>query len=227
MPRSGTSLAEQILASHPAVYGAGELTYWKMASLEVGAAALEGEADSGVPGSLAQEYLRQLSGLSPDAARVIDKMPGNFAHLGMIHAALPHARIIHMSRDPIDTCLSIYFQNFHIAHAYANDLDDLAHYYDQYRRLMDHWRSILPPQTLLEVPYEALVEDQEGWSRKMIEFVGLPWDAACIDFHRTERNVSTFSKWQVRQKINRSSVERWRNYAPFIGPLLRLSESRG
>jgi hypothetical protein len=143
----------------------------------------------------------------------------------MIHGALPNARIIHMRRNPIDTCLSIYFQNFHVAHTYANDLEDLAHYYHEYERLMHHWRSILPPSAILEVPYEALVADQELWSRKMVEFVGLPWDAACIDFHQTNRRVSTFSKWQVRQKISKASVERWRNYAPFVGSLMRLTDS--
>jgi tetratricopeptide (TPR) repeat protein len=225
MPRSGTSLAEQILASHAAVFGAGELSFWKTASLKVGAAALQDGADASGLAQLASEYLQLLARLSPDAARVVDKMPANFAHLGMIHAALPNARIIHMRRNPIDTCLSIYFQNFHIAHSYASDLEDLAHYYHEYQRLMRHWCSLLPPSAILEVPYEALVADQEFWSRKMVEFAGLPWDPACIDFHQTNRRVSTFSKWQVRQKISKGSVERWRNYAPFLGPLMRLTDS--
>jgi tetratricopeptide (TPR) repeat protein len=219
MPRSGTSLVEQILASHPDVFGAGELPFWKTASLEVGAAALrESLSDSGLA-RLANEYLRLLAKLSPDAARVVDKMPGNFAHLGMIHAAFPQARIIHMQRNPVDTCLSIYFQNFHVAHTYANDLGDLAHYYNEYLTLMRHWRSVLPQNLILDVPYEALVTDPETWSREVVDFVGLPWNAACIDFHRTERRVSTFSKWQVRQKISRTSVERWRNYESFVAPL--------
>lgn len=225
MPRSGTSLAEQILASHPAVFGAGELSFWKTASLQVGSAALEGGFDGRVLAKLADEYLQLLTGLSLDASRVVDKMPANFAHLGMIHAALPNARFIHMCRNPIDTCLSIYFQNFHVAHSYANDLEDLAHYHHEYQLLMQHWRSILPPSAILDVPYEALVADQETWSRKMVDFVGLPWDAACIDFHQTNRRVSTFSKWQVRQKISKTSVERWRNYAPFVGPLMRLTDA--
>jgi Sulfotransferase family len=143
----------------------------------------------------------------------------------MIHAALPGARIIHMRRNPIDTCLSIYFHNFHIAHSYSNDLDDLAHYYDEYLGVMRHWHAILPPGAILDVPYEALVQDSETWSRKMVDFVGLPWDEACLSFHQTRRSVSTFSKWQVRQKISTASVERWRNYAAFVGPLLRLLAS--
>jgi tetratricopeptide (TPR) repeat protein len=223
MPRSGTSLVEQILASHPAVFGAGELPFWKTASLTVGSRSLEDGPSAALSAEFGDQYRDLLAGLAPAHERVVDKMPANFAHLGVIHAALPEARIIHMRRDPIDTCLSIYFQNFHIAHSYANDLDDLAHYYDDYVGLMRHWHAVLPPDTILDVPYEALVDDAESWSRKMVEFVGLPWDDACLNFHETKRLVSTFSKWQVRQKINRRSVQRWRNYAEFVGPLRRLS----
>lgn len=223
MPRSGTSLAEQILASHPDVFGAGELSYWKASSFEMGRRSLENGPSAALSAEFAEKYRELLRGLAPRHVHVVDKMPGNFAHLGMIHAALPEARIIHMRRDPIDTCLSIYFQNFHIAHSYANDLDDLAHYYDEYLRLMRHWLAVLPSDTILEVPYEALVDDPEAWSRRMVEFAQLPWDGACLNFHETVRSVSTFSKWQVRQRINRRSVQRWRNYAAFVEPLQRLS----
>ncbi len=225
MPRSGTSLAEQILASHPAVFGAGELRFWTGAQARVASADLHADDVDGVLAELADEYLRLLDGLSVDAARVIDKMPGNFLLIGLIRAVFPNARIVHMRRSPIDTCLSIYFNNFQQAHTYTNDLEDLAHYYGEYLRVMDHWRSILPPEALLDVPYEGLVEGQEEWSRKMIAFIGLPWDAACLEFHRTSRSVHTFSRWQVRQKITKASVERWRNYAQFLGPLLPLDES--
>jgi tetratricopeptide (TPR) repeat protein len=221
MLRSGTSLAEQILASHPQVYGAGELTFWSRAAArlrvagEPGARELEG---------LAQEYLAQLAALARDALRVIDKMPANFQHLGLIHAALPNARIIHMRRDPIDTCLSIYFQHFEATHSYATDLEDLAHAYQQYRRLMQHWRQLLPRDVLLEVPYEDLVQQQESWSRRMIAFIGLDWDPRCLEFERTERTVITASKWQVRQKINVASVARWRHYEKCIAPLRVLHD---
>ena len=224
-PRSGTSLAEQILASHPDAFGAGELPFWKQASLEVAADTLRGGPSGATSAHFAGQYLELLGELAPRAARVVDKMPANFAHLGIIHAALPGARIIHMQRNPIDACLSMYFQNFHIAHPYTNDLDDLAHYYDEYLRMMRHWHGVLPSGAVLDVPYEALVADPEAWSRKMVEFVGLPWNEACLNFHKTSRSVTTFSKWQVRQKISTASVERWRNYAPFIGPLMRLSVS--
>jgi len=173
----------------------------------------------------ADDYLRLLRRLSPGARRVVDKMPGNFLHLGVIHAALPNARIIHIRRHPLDTCLSIYFQNFGTEHFYGSDLDDLACYYIEYLRVMNHWRLTLPANTVLEVPYEALVQAPEAWSRKMLEFVGLPWDPKCLDFHETPRVVSTFSKWQARQKINSSSVGRWRNYERFLGPLMRLCDA--
>jgi len=172
---------------------------------------------------LAEEYLSVLDGLSADARRVVDKMPGNFLYLGLLHAALPRARIIHLRRNPLDTCLSIYFQNFSAAHSYANDLEDLAHYYGEYLRIMDHWRRILPPGVMLEVEYEQLVEDPAAWSRRMLEFVGLPWDPSCLEFHRNTRPVSTFSKWQARQRINKDSVARWRHYEPFVTPLRRLA----
>jgi tetratricopeptide (TPR) repeat protein len=222
MPRSGTTLAEQILASHPAVFGAGELPFWDTAMATYEAAVLRGETSDSIAGRLSNDYLRLLKALSPDAVRVVDKMPGNFMFLGLMHAALPHARIIHMQRDPIDTCLSIYFQHFETAPSYTNDLDDLAQYYSEYLRVMSHWHSIFPADAILDVPYEGLIEDQEAWSRKLVEFVGLPWDARCIDFHRTGRTVVTASKWQVRQRISKAPVGRWRKYADFVGPLRRL-----
>jgi tetratricopeptide (TPR) repeat protein len=219
MARSGTTLAEQILASHRSVAGAGELMYWNSA-----AAGFKPAAQAGAVGALARSYLRLLERLSADALRVVDKMPGNFLHLGLIHAALPCAHIIHMRRNPIDTCLSIYFQHFEAFHSYATDLDDLAHYYDQYRRLMTHWQAILPAQALLDLSYEALVADQEACSRSLVQFIGLPWDPQCIEFHRTSRRVISASKWQVRQKISSASVGRWRNYERFITPLMRLAQ---
>jgi hypothetical protein len=151
-------------------------------------------------------------------------MPQNFMNVGLICAAFPNARIIHVRRHPIDTCLSIYFQYFSHLHPYANDLDNLAHFYREYLRLTDHWRTTLPSTALLEVPYEGLVEDQEGWSRRMLDFIDLPWDPKCLDFHQTDRTVITMSKWQVRQKIHASSSGRWRNYEKHVGPLLPLVE---
>ena len=223
MPRSGTSLAEQILASHRAAFGAGELTFWNSAYEAYREAEQGGTGTELIP-HLAADYLKQLTGLSPDSRRVIDKMPANFMYAGFIHAALPRARIIHMQRDPIDTCVSIYFQNFFNIAPYANDLDNLAHYYREYRRITEHWRALLPPSALLEVPYEGLIADQEGWTRRMLDFIGLPWDPACLEFEKTSRVVITASKWQVRQRISTASLGRWRNYEPHLAPLKALTD---
>ena len=222
MLRSGTTLAEQILASHPAAFGAGELSFWSIATATYESSALGGKRTASAIGGVANEYLGELKRISPDALRVVDKMPGNFMNLGLINALLPNARTIHMQRHPIDTCLSNYFQNLSLVHSYAIDLEDLADYYGEYLRVMAHWRSILPAGAILDVPYEALVADPEGWSRRMLEFIGLPWDPRCLDFHEANRTVSTASNWQVRQKISTSSAGRWHNYEPFIGPLRRL-----
>jgi tetratricopeptide (TPR) repeat protein len=213
MPRSGTSLVEQILAAHRSVVGAGELMYWAQVAARVQRDTL---------GELAGAYLKQLTLHSAGALRVVDKMPSNFLHLGLVHAALPAARVIHVQRDPVDTCLSIYFQHFEGFHSYANDLDDLVHIYREYQRVMAHWRAALPAGVMLEVPYAALIEDPERWTRRMIEFIGLPWDSRCLEFHRRERSVLTASQWQVRQPISRLGLDRWRHYQQFIGPLRSL-----
>ncbi len=226
MPRSGTSLTEQILASHPQVYGAGELLYWIFAADAERAATLEQRAAT--IAELGRAYLQGLARQAPDASRVVDKLPVNFRNIGLIHAALPRARFIHIERNALDTCLSIYFQGFSAAHPYATDFGDLAHYYHEYRRLMAHWRAVLPPQTLLEVRYEELVDDPESWSRRMLAHIGLPWDSRCLEFHRTERPVLTASNWQVRQPIGKGSIGRWRRYERFLAPLREaLGEALG
>ena len=219
MPRSGTSLTEQILASHPAVVGAGELPFWNGAFTAYRKAEIKGPIDANLIPGMAADYLERLAAECDGGARVVDKMPANFLYAGLLHAAFPRARIIHMQRHPLDTCLSIYFQNFFNMGPYANDLEDLAHYYGEYLRVMNHWRALLPATALLEIPYEALIEDQEGWSRRMVEFIGLPWDPKCLDFHQTDRVVITASKWQVRQKIHAASAGRWRNYEKYVAPL--------
>jgi tetratricopeptide (TPR) repeat protein len=229
MLRSGTSLVEQILASHPQVFGAGELMFWgeRLAAATARACAADApeiRGDDGLATATAN-YLELLRRTSADAVRVVDKMPTNFLSLGLIHAALPRARIIHMRRNPVDTCLSIYFQHFEAANTYANDLEDLAHYYREYRRLMRHWHTTLPAGALMEVPYEGLAEDLEGWTRRMLEFIEIPWNPRCLDFHTTARTVVTASKWQVRQPIDRRFVQRWRNYEEFVQPLMPLLQS--
>jgi tetratricopeptide (TPR) repeat protein len=222
MMRSGTSLVEQIIASHPAASGAGELTFWGDAATTHAPEVHAGLQDPALRKRIAEGYLRVLEEQSPQALRVVDKSPLNFNHLGMIHRLFPNARIIYLQRDPIDTCLSCYFQQFTAALNFCLDLRDLAHYYQEHVRLMRHWREVLPAQNLLEVPYEGLITDQETWTRRILEFIDLPWDARCLDFHATDRSVTTASAWQVRQKLYSSSVGRWRHYEKFIGPLKRL-----
>jgi tetratricopeptide (TPR) repeat protein len=225
MLRSGTTLAEQILASHPAVFGAGELSFFgtETAAVFANAAPVGGALDFSETEMrrLAAGYLDLLRQLSDGAPRVVDKFPANFFFLGLIRSLFPRARFIHMQRDPRDTCLSIYFQQFEAANTYANDLDDLAHYYGEYRRLMRHWAD-LADGALLHVPYEQLVAEPEAWSRRMVEFVGLPWNARCLEFQHTDRAVVTASRWQVRQAMSTSSVGRWRNYERHFGALAAL-----
>lgn len=224
MMRSGTSLLEQIVASHRAVKGAGELAFWSDAVHRHETAIRQGPLGEPLRKKLAEGYLRALTSHSVDALRIVDKAPGNSDYLGVIHSALPNARIIYMRRDPIDTCLSCYFQQFSPAMNFTMDLSDLAHYYREHHRLMTHWRTVLAPGTILDVPYEELIADQKGWTCKILKFLDLEWDERCLDFQSTQRTVATASYWQVRQKIYGDSVGRWRNYEKFIGPLRDLRD---
>jgi tetratricopeptide (TPR) repeat protein len=223
MMRSGTSLVEQIVASHPDATGAGELGFWSHAVTNHEVTIRKEVLDGSTRGALADKYLRVLSEHSANALRVVDKAPINSDYLGVIHSVFPNARIVYMRRNPIDTCLSCYFQQFLPCHDFAMDLSDLAHYYREHHGLVEHWRAVLPPGTMLDVPYEELVADQEGWTRKILDFLDLKWDARCLQFHETRRQVATASYWQVRQKMFPQSVGRWRNYEKFIGPLRGLA----
>lgn len=225
MPRSGTTLTEQIIASHPLVAGGGERGFWGACEKDW---AGEGKPDKTAIDSIALACLDDLAGVKVEgkqALKVTDKMPHNFLRVGLIHAVFPNARIIHVRRHPVDNCLSIYFQNFRGDHPYAYDLENLAFYRREYERLMQHWREVMPADRYFEFDYEDLVADQEGMSRKLIEFCGLEWDDACLNFHENERAIKTASIWQVRQKIYTSSVERWRHYEHHIGPLMALLET--
>jgi tetratricopeptide (TPR) repeat protein len=225
MMRSGTSLIEQIIASHPSADGAGELSYWSDAVHQHDTAIRQGALDAPLKNKLAEDYLRALASHSDDALRIVDKAPVNSDYLGVIHEVFPNARIIYVRRDPIDTCLSCYFQQFAPALNFTMDLSDLAHYYREHRRLMTHWRTVLPQGTILDVPYAELVGDQNGWTRKILDFLGLEWDERCLDFDKTGRAVATASFWQVRQGIYKDRVQRWRNYRKFIRPLLDLRDA--
>jgi tetratricopeptide (TPR) repeat protein len=224
MPRTGTSLVEQIIASHPAASGAGELGFWSEAMRRHEKAIRSEPLGEALRKKLASGYLRVLGAYRADALRVVDKATFNSEYLGVIHCAFPSARMIYVRRQPIDTCLACYFQQFSQDMNFMMDLSDLAHYYRQHHRMVAHWRSVLPPGVLLDVPYEELVADPQAWTRRIVEFIGLPWDEKCLNFHETERTVLTASFWQVRQRIYDRSVGRSRNYRKFIDPLLELSD---
>ncbi len=224
MPRSGTSLVEQIIASHPSARGAGEPEFWRNAARVHQSEIRQGILAEPARKKLAEEYLHLLERFCPGAPRVVDKASVNSDYLGLIHTVFPNARIIRMLRDPMDTCLSCYFQHFSTAMRFTMDLYDLADYYRVNQRLMNHWCSVLPAGTILEVPYEELVVDQEAWTRKILDFLGLEWDERCLSFHETRRSVNTASAWQVRQKMYTQSAGRWRNYEKFIGPLKGLKD---
>ena len=228
MSRSGTTLAEKIIASHPLVQGAGELgklfevikTYEKKSELDYPFAIQNPNMDW--LNETANDYVDYINKYIQDeqARHVVDKMPYNFAHLGFIALALPHAKIIHCRRDPIDTCLSNYFQYFPRGISCLYDLDQLTRYYQQYLRLMAHWQKVLPIK-VYDLQYEELIESQEKITRELIHFLDLEWDDACLQSHKSTSSVRTASIWQVRQPIYKKSVQRWRNYEKHIGVLTR------
>ncbi|SDP78638.1 tetratricopeptide repeat-containing sulfotransferase family protein [Desulforhopalus singaporensis] len=227
MPRSGTTLTEQIIASHPKVYGAGELAdLEQVASINGKKYPLSMENITREKlRSIGERYVAGLQERNPQADRITDKMPANFNLIGLIHLILPNARIIHVRRNPVDTCLSaftILFNKKTQHHSY--DLVELGRYYLAYTRIMDHWRRLLPQGSFYELQYEDLVADSENQTRALIEFCGLDWEDACIAPHKTSRSVKTASITQVREPIYTSSVERWRKYEKFLEPLLNVLE---
>ena len=233
MPRSGTTLVEQICASHPAVHGAGELK--KVREL------IERLPDSGEKAraypeclltldqakvkNLADSYVADLkSGLPEKIIRITDKMPTNFIELGLIRILFPRARIIHCCRNPLDTCLSNYFQNFEEGNECSFDLGELGLYYRKYQALMDFWAQNLPGE-IFTIHYEELVADFPAKARELIDFLGLEWEECCLTFFKTQRMIHTSSDWQVRQPIYSRSAGRWKNYEPFLQPLKKALES--
>lgn len=226
MPRSGTTLVERILDSHPQVHGAGEINdLWHTVagigaylphkrSLPDDIAAVRPEAWH----RLAEIYLDKLSQYAPTAARIVDKLPFNYTLLGIIRLMFPRSRIIHCRRDPLDTCVSCYTISFGGDRGFTNSLEDLGATYRAYRAVMRHWQAVLPGG-MLEVRYESLVEDTEASARRMIDYLGLSWSDACLEFHSNERAVSTASRVQVRQPVYRSSIGRWRRFERHLGPL--------
>jgi tetratricopeptide (TPR) repeat protein len=230
MPRSGTTLLEQILSSHPQVHGAGELHYIQSMIQHFCCSEDNKEYPDCMSRLARNDYaemgedyvkkLRQQHSENGNARYIINKMPHNFLHAGFIKLILPRARIIHSRRSPMDTCLSIFKNLFAGTHRYAYDLQELGEYYRLYEDLMAHWRSVLPG-SIFEVQYEEMVGDQENQTRRLLEFCGLEWDDACLSFHKSSRTVSTASVVQVRQPIYKSSVQLWKRYEKELEPLLR------
>ena len=224
LPRSGTTLAEQILSSHRDIVAGGELHFWSE-RLAAWRTSRIGAIDMSALSEASEDYRALLRTFGPTSLRVTDKAPSNYELLWLIRLAFPDARIIHCRRHPIDTALSIFFTNFWSLHNYAWDRSDIVFQFRQYERLMAHWRSVLPPDRFTEVDYEALVADREMETRRLIRFIGLDWDEACLAPERNTRVVQTASVWQARQPVYMTSVERWRNYEPWLGELRELLES--
>jgi LPS sulfotransferase NodH len=223
MPRSGTTLVEQIVSNHPEAGAGGELHFWN----ERGSAWHRpgaGVTDTPFLAKAAADYLGLLRTIAPKAARVTDKMPFNFLWAGLIHVAFPRAVIIHCRRAAIDTALSIHQTHFHPSLAFPTGGDELVMYFRTYQRLMKHWRSVLPADRFLDVDYEELTREPEPVIRRIIAACGLNWNDACLRPESNPRAVRTPSRWQARQPIYRNSVARWRRYEPWLGPLLPLVE---
>lgn len=223
MPRSGTSLTEQILASHPAVFGAGEMNTIFIIQAEEGVshdnyAQWAGRLTPQTVNRMAQRYLAHLRDFDMFAARITDKMPHNFQYAGLVHAMFPKARIIHCRRDPAATCVSIFRSRFIGFMPFAYDLKETGEYYKLYEDIMEHWREAMPG-VMHEVVYEALVANPEKAVRDLLDYCGLPWDDACMSFHRNERPSMTASTLDIRKPLYDEAVDKWKNYGPFIGPL--------
>ncbi len=235
MPRSGTTLVEQVLAAHPRVHAAGELLDINMLAGGLKQRLRSSsdypecvrEIDAAQSRQLALEYLSGLRQRAPDASRITDKLPGNFLLLGLIGLLLPAARVVFCRRHPLDVALSIYFTDFRTGHHYSYVLEDIAANFQQFTRLMDHWCQVIP-SPLHEVRYEDVVAEPEAQIRALLAFVGLEWDSRCLEFQNVNRPVHTASAWQVRQPLYASSVGRWRRYEQHLktlktalGPLVK------
>ena len=221
MIRSGTTLMEQILSSHPSIGGAGEKRFW----IDVADELVKNSAERASPGkleNLGRQYLKLLSEVAPGNPMVVDKMPGNYENLGLIHAVFPNAKLIHVRRNPVDTCLSIWMTPNSAPSPWTNDKSNIVVVYQQYLRMMEHWRRVLPHNCFLEIDYEDLVLNQEASTRRIIQFCQLPWDDRCLHPEQNDRTVATPSGWQVRQPVYRTAVERWRNYEPWLGEFREL-----
>lgn len=224
MPRSGTTLVETILDSHSQIFGAGELNHIiRICGMRDGKdlgypASLMDITDEGLK-SMADHYLEQLTKISPSASKIVDKMPANFFYLGLIYILFPNAKIIHVMRDPIDTCFSNFKHLFHKGQLHSYTLEETAKFYLDYADLMKHWRNVLPKNAFYEMQYENLVEDPEKISKDLLNFCGLEWEENCINFHTNNRKVKTASVLQVRQPIYKTSMKKWQDFEKHLQPL--------
>jgi hypothetical protein len=223
MPRSGTTLTEQIISSHPDVFGAGELfDLLDLLKNKSGEKAFPESLRGITPAQLRElgrKYAGGLQARDRKARKITDKMPANFGNIGLIHLILPGAKIVHVSRHPLDTSISCFTRLFAHNQNQSYDLYEQGRYYRAYKRMMDHWRDVLPPGSFYDVRYETLVENTEEEARKLVDFCGLSWDDACLAFHKNERTVRTASLAQVRQPIYKSSLARWKKNEKYLGPL--------
>lgn len=229
MPRSGSTLVEQILAGHPDVFAAGELEDFGQAIDRIDGLRFPDDAaaiTARQARQLGSDYLDAIGAQSPAARRVTDKLPGNFRLIGLIRLALPNARIIHTRRNPLDTCVSCFSSLFTGHQPFTYDLGELWRYYRAYAALMRHWREVLPAAAMIEVDYERVVADLAGETRRILAFCDLPWNTACLAFHRTARPVRTRSRSQVRQPLYHRSVGRWQAYGEWLGPLREALETK-
>ncbi|BAF71297.1 tetratricopeptide repeat-containing sulfotransferase family protein [Sulfurovum sp. NBC37-1] len=228
MPRSGTTLMEQVLSGLGNVHGAGELGYIDevLRGMDVNGQPFFQQENTQKEKALSykergQKYIEKTEALAPkESRRIVDKMPHNFMHTGFIHLMLPNASIIHARRHPVETCLSAYRIHFAEGHYWADDLRTMGRYYRLYTELMAYWKSVLPQGTVLDVRYEDMVGNLEGESKRIAAHIGVEWSEACLDFHKSKKAVRTASLSQVRQPLYKSSMNRWRKYEPYLKPLL-------
>ncbi|MDR3687754.1 MAG: sulfotransferase [Fimbriimonas sp.] len=225
MIRSGTTLLDSILTAHPRIASAGEQLFWESESLRMLRRVYQGNVDHGFQAEVADRYRRLLRSFGPTAKRVIDKMPMNYLHVGLIHSAFPNARFIHVRRHPIDTCLSIYSTDFGLEPPrFAFNKAHIVHAYWEYCRLMDHWKCVLPGNRLFEVRYEDLVLRRDEVLPGLVDYLGLDWDDSVLHHERRSSEIVTPSRWQARQPIYTTSLDRWRNVEPWLGEFTSLSD---
>jgi hypothetical protein len=236
LPRAGSTLVERILSSHSQVQAAGELRHF-MHAITAAVRKMSESVDPPVGQAITQlaqldfaalgsDYMARCRPVTGDGRRFTDKMPVNYQHCGLIRRALPNARIVHVARGPLAACYAIYKMLFKDGYPYSYDLWEIAEYYISYRRLMDHWQRTMPG-AIHELSYERLVADQPGETRRLLEFCGLEWEDACLDFHLNPAASTTASAHQVRQPIYQSAVNEWRNYAPQLAGLRAHLEAAG